>query len=83
MGTYGERPASLLERVPGAFSGRGDAVQVPRGTSQWREVGAEPGVREAADELDLDLSDELGQLRDGGERAELRVAEGAGEVLGG
>ncbi len=83
VGADGERAATLLERVSEAFGGGGDPVQVPGGASQRCEVGAEPGVGQAADELDLELGDEVGELGDGGELGELVLAERGVEVLGG
>ncbi|MBF9337645.1 hypothetical protein G3N30_16050 [Microbacterium lacticum] len=57
-------------------------MQIPGGASQWCDVGAEPGVGEAADELDLEFSDKFGELGDGGELGELVLAERGVEVPG-
>ncbi|MBK9726437.1 MAG: hypothetical protein IPO89_15765 [Actinomycetales bacterium] len=83
VGADRERASTLLERVPEAFGGGRDPVQVPGGASQQCEVGAESGVRQAADEFNLKLGDKVGELGDRGELGELLLAERGVEVLGG
>lgn len=83
MGANGECTAALFGWIPRRVSGRGNPVQVPSRASQRCEVGAKPSLGEAANEVDLEPSYEVGQFVDGGQFAELIAAEGACQVLGG